>query len=220
MDVIDSLQEIVSQTVVNLFEQFLLWIPNVIGAIVAFVVGLLLAHIGRDLVVLLLDKIELDRWLSRFHVNDVLKGVGIRLTFSQSVGFVVYWIVLLAFIQSAVGLLGVMFITKFINKILNFVPEMVAFVIVLVVGLTLAEFTARAVKKRFSDKISKWVPGFVKGFIIFLAAVVAVDQLGIDVDFIAKIVANIITAVVAALAIAFGFGGKDKAKEIIERHVK
>ena len=71
----------------------------------------------------LLDKIQFDRRLNKFDVKSVLKKFGIDLTVSEVIALGVYWIVLLAFIQSAVGLLGIVFITKFIAIILTYIPE-------------------------------------------------------------------------------------------------
>jgi len=127
----------------------------------------------------------------------------------------VYWIVLLAFIQSAVGLLGIVFITKFIAIILTYIPEMVAALLVFLAGMVIAYYASRAVTKLTKKQ---YVAKVTEGLIIFFTIVIAVDQLGIDVTLINKIVINIITVIGIGFAIAFGFGGREKAKEIIDKY--
>jgi len=215
MNLIDALQQAVVQSLVDLFEGVILWVPKLVGALVLFVFGLLLAKVARDLSGIFLDKIQFDRRLNRFDVKDVLKKVGVDLTVAEVISLGIYWIVLLAFIQSAVGLLGVVFITKFINILLTYIPELVAAMLVFLSGMVIAYYTARLVKK-FTKK--QYPVRAAEGIIILLTIVIAVDQLGIDVSLINKIIIVVITGIVAALAIAFGFGGREKAKQIIDQY--
>lgn len=217
MDLIGALQQAVVQSLVDLFEAAILWAPKFVGALVLFVFGLLLAKVARDLTRIFLDKLELDRKLNRFDVRDVLRKVGVDLSVSEVVALGVYWIVLLAFVQSAVGLLGIVFITKFIALILTYIPEIVAALLVFLAGLVIAYYVSRGVKK-FTK--APHAPRLAEGIIILLTIVVAVDQLGIDVSLISKLIVAVFTGLIAALAIAFGFGGREKAKELIERYSK
>ena len=216
-ELITSLQMTVVSALTNIFEGVVLWIPNLLGAILMFLFGLLFAKVVRDIVALFLDTIQLDRWLSKYHVSDVVKEAGITLTISGIIEFIVYWVVLLAFIESAVGLLGIVLITNFITTLLGAVPEVAAAAVILLLGITIAQYAAGATRRFFRSK--SFAVG-VKSVIIFLTALVAVDQLGIDISIIANIVTNVITAIVFALAIAFGFGGREKAKEFIERYIE
>jgi len=80
-----------------------------------------------------------------------------------------------------------------------------------------AYYASQGVKKLTK---TNYAPRITEGVIIFLTIVVAVDQLGIDVTLINKLIVAIVTGIIAALAIAFGFGGREKAKEIIDRYSK
>jgi hypothetical protein len=217
MNLIEALQQAVLETLVGLFESILLWIPNFLGAFVIILLGLLFAKVGRDIVELFFEKIQLDRWLTRFHINDVIKEAGIEFTVSGTAAFIIYWAILLAFIQSAVGLLGVVFVTRFIDGVFAAIPDVVAAAAVLLIGITLAQYTSRGMRRVTTWE---WAPRAAKGFVILLAALIAIGQLGVNVDFIARLITNVITAATVALAIAFGFGGKDKAKELIDKYLK
>lgn len=215
-DLIASFQITIVNALTNIFEGVVLWVPNLLGAILMLLFGLLFAKVVRDIITLFLDTIQLDRWLSKYHVSDVVKEAGITLTISGIIEFIVYWVVLLAFIESAVGLLGIVLITNFINTLLGAVPEVTAAAVIFLIGVTIAQYAARTTQRIFHNQT--FATG-IKAFIIFLSALVAIDQLGIDISIIADIVTNVITAVVVALAIAFGFGGREKAKECIDRYI-
>lgn len=217
MNLIEALQQAVVQSLVDIFEGTLLWVPKLVGALVVFVFGLLLAKVARDLVGIFLDKIQFDRKLNRFEVTGVLRKAGVTLTVSEVLALGVYWIVLLAFVQSAVGLLGIVFITKFIALILTYIPEVVAALLVFLAGTVVAFYASRGIKKVTEVK---YAPKLTESLIIFLTVIIAIDQLGIDVSLLNKLIATIVAGIVAALAIAFGFGGREKAKEIINKYSK
>lgn len=216
-DLVTAFQATIVSALTNIFEGVVLWIPNLLGAILMLLFGLLFAKVVRDIIRLFLDTIQLDRWLSKYHVSDVVKEAGITLTISAIVEFIVYWVVLLAFIESAVDLLGIVLITNFINTVLGFVPEVAAAVIILLIGVTIAQYGARNIERVIQ---SAHLARFIKGFIIFITVLVAVDQLGVDISIVSDIVRNVITALVLALAIAFGFGGREKAKEFVDRYIE
>jgi hypothetical protein len=61
---------------------------------------------------------------------------------------------------------------------------------------------------------------FVKYLVFVLAATMALEQLGIGRDTVIITFSLIFGGIVLAMAIAFGLGGKDIAREYLEKKVK
>jgi hypothetical protein len=69
-------------------------------------------------------------------------------------------------------------------------------------------------------KVAGLVGKLVKRTVILLALTMALEQLGIGKETIVIAFAIILGGVVLALAIAFGLGGRDIAKEYLEKKIK
>ena len=68
----------------------------------------------------------------------------------------------------------------------------------------------------FSNLIGK----FIKYLILILSATMALEQLGIGKGTIVIAFAIIVGGIVLALAISFGLGGRDLAKDYLEKKIK
>ena len=77
------------------------YIPAIAGAIVILVVGWLIAKLVEAVIVRVLKAVRLDAASDKAGVSNILAHGEIKLTISELIGAVVYWIVILVVIATA-----------------------------------------------------------------------------------------------------------------------
>lgn len=204
----------------GLWERFFLFIPALIGAIIVFVVGWIVASILGRLVEKLIKSIKVDQALEKVGFNKKLGEVGISETVSEFIGGLVKWFLILVFLMAATDILGLVQVTTFLNSIIFYIPNVVVAVVVLAIAFLVGNFVYNVVKgstraagvmsATLLATISKWA-------IIIFGLLAALIQLGIAVSLVNTIFIGIISALSIAAGLAFGLGGKDEAAIIIRK---
>src|SRR5215211_2276249 len=94
-----------------------------------------------------------------------------------------------------------------------YIPQIIAAILILVLATLLANFVSGIVRGATGSEVAGSIAQY--GIIVF-AAFAALTQLGIAPELIAPTFLILLGAVALAAAIAFGLGGQDVAKQIIE----
>ncbi|HZD54650.1 MAG TPA: hypothetical protein VE080_00210 [Candidatus Aquicultoraceae bacterium] len=200
----------------TMWEKIWEFLPNFVAALVLFVVGIAIALGVRFLVIKILNSIRWDRFAERGSYLRFL-GVGdIRYPLFDLVGAVVFWIVILAFSGTAAHALGLTGIEALLDQLVGFLPNLFFALVVLGLGVWLGilagRFT-RAFAVNAKIKEANLLGRGVQYLLIIIAAGTALEQLRVATRFLFG--AFLIT--LASLGLAFGLGGRDKAREIIDR---
>lgn len=101
---------------------------------------------------------------------------------------------------------------------IGFLPRLLVAILILVVGAFLAEIAGKAAQATSASMGVEFHRGLGKAaraLVLITAVIVAVDQLGLNVSLLTSLVINIVTIIVAALALAFGLGGRDIARNVL-----
>ena len=109
------------------------------------------------------------------------------------------------------------------EELFLYLPNIVAAIMILLAGYVLGNFSGRAAliaSVNSGLRLSGLVGGVVKGAIFILSATMALEQLGIGSDTVIVAFAILFGGIVLALAVAFGLGGKDIAKEYLETKLR
>ncbi|MBI2215151.1 MAG: hypothetical protein HYU52_15995 [Acidobacteria bacterium] len=105
---------------------------------------------------------------------------------------------------------------------LAFVPSMLMAVLIVVVGSMLAEFAGRGVlitSVNAGWRGARLVSGVTRLLVLALAVAMALDQLAVARSVVVATFSIVLGGVVLALALAFGLGGRDLAREYLRRYV-
>ena len=139
---------------------------------------------------------------------------------SRFVGGIVKWVLIIVFLSASLEILGLSQFSQLLNeRVLTFLPNIVVAVFIFVVAVILADILEKVV--RVAVEGTRAGHGHVVGAIVrwsvwILAFVIILDQLRIA----GALPQTLFTGLVAMLAIAgglaFGLGGKDLAREILE----
>lgn len=214
----DWLTFVVVDPVKALSVKILGYIPAIAGAIVILVVGWLIAKLAEAVVVRVLKAVQLDSASDKAGITNVLAQGEIKMTLSELIGAVIYWLVILVVIATALGTLNLNVAADLVSKLVEYVPNILAAIFILIVGAFLANFVATIVKTSASNAgigNAKLLAKIAQTILVIFAIVIAIEQLKIASALIVLAVNIILISIGLGLALAFGLGCKDIAAKFV-----
>lgn len=214
----DWLTFVVVDPVKVMFVKIWSYIPSLAGAIVILVVGWLIAKLVEAIVVRALKAVRLDTASDKAGIANILAQGEIKLSLSELIGAIIYWLVVLVVIATALNALNLAIAADLISKLVAYVPNILAAVFILVLGSFLANFVATIVRTSASNaglKKAKFLGQITQIVLVIFAVVIAIEQLKIASAVLVLAVNIILMSVGLAIAIAFGLGCKDIAGKFI-----
>lgn len=203
----------------NLWESFLLFLPDFIGAIVVLLVGWVVAaalgRLAHRVVVLL----KIEKAVDALRITEFFEHAGVSLNIAALFAWLVKWFLLIVTFMAAADVLGWPQLSEFLKTVVAYLPNVIISAIVLLVGILVANFVHQVVHR--SVAVTKFhgaefLSGIAKWAILVFTFLAALNQLGIAEE----LVQSLFTAFVAMLAIAgglaFGLGGKEHASRMLD----
>lgn len=207
-------------TVGNVWNQVVNILLNLAAIIVILVAGWLIAGILGGFVKRILRIVNIDSILMNLSMKERIERSGMKISLAEIGGEFVKWAVILLALIAATESVGLTQVAQFLNQILNYVPNIIVAVIILVIGMLIADFAYQIAKSslRMAGLASPELIGSaVKWVVIIFAVLMALDQLGLRLEFIKIFLIGVVAMFALAGGIAFGLGGKDLAKEMLEK---
>jgi hypothetical protein len=196
------------------------FLPELIGAIIIFVVGWIIARLVKVGVEKLLRLVRFDTATEKTGVNKFLKKGEIVKAPSEIVGTLVYWFIMILVLIASLDALGLPIVSDMLNSIFLYIPNVVAAIIVLVLGVLMGNLLSAVVRTAASNAGLKNAEGLGKislYAIVVFAASIALIQLGIGEEIVVSAFGLVFGAAALALALAFGLGGRDVAVDYLKR---
>ena len=196
----------------DLLESFLSVIPNVLGAILVFIIGWIVAKIFGGITGRILRSIGIDGLAAKLNEIEIVQQSNIKIIPSRLFSKIVYYILLLIFSIVAAEILQIEPVSQLILDILNYIPQLISAALVLVIGVLVADVIKNIVlttTQSLGIPSAKIIGAFVFYFVLLMSIVTALTQIGIDTKFISTNLSVIIGGAVAAFALGYGLASKD-----------
>jgi len=209
----------VSDPLNNLGLTLIEFIPALVAAVVVLVVGVFISLILSRLVTQIVNALRIDNLLSKIGIDKPLQRAGLKLDPGKFLGEVVKWFLFFVFLLATADILGLDRLSEFLISVLVYLPNVIVAILILLVGLIAAHFTQRFVMhsvKAAGLMSSRFLGGVARWVILVFAILAALSQLGIAQYFISTLFTGFVAAVAIALGLAFGLGGKEAAKDLID----
>lgn len=204
----------------NLWLGFIDFIPNLIGAIIVFLIGWLISIAVGKLIAEILKRIKFNRIFEKGGWKTALEKAEIKVDASAFIGAIIKWVLLIVFLAAAVEILGFNQLTVFLTqKVLPFLPNVVVAAFIFVVAVIIADILEKVVRAAVEGAkvgYGQLVGAIVRWSIWVFAILIILSQLGIGETFMADLFRGIVVMIVLAIGLAFGLGGKDVAAEILQ----
>ena len=196
-------------------DRFFEFIPQLIGAIVILIIGYIVAKVLQAVDARVLKAIGFDGWMERGGIKQFFDRAQTSETPATVLGKLVFWLVFIIAITMAADALGISQVSQVLGQLIAYIPSIIAAILILILASLLANFLSEVVRGATGSDLLANVARYA---IIVYAAFAAITELGIAVQLTAPTFLIILGAVALAAAIAFGWGGRDVAKDIIERY--
>jgi len=196
-------------------DAFFGFVPQLIGAIVILIVGYVVAKILQAVVARVLKAVGFDGWMERGGIKQFFDRAQTRETPATVLGKLAFWFVFIIAITMAADALGIRQVSEVLAQLIAYIPSIIAAILILVLAALLANFLSGIVRGTTNSDL---LANITRYAIIVYAAFAALTELGIAVQLTAPTFLIVLGGAVLAAAIAFGWGGRDVAKDIIERH--
>ncbi len=213
--------DVLSQSFQNLFYGMVAFIPNLVVAIVIFIVGWLVGMgLGR-VVAQIVNALRVDQALKSTGIERLLSRAGFQLNSGKFLGFLVEWFFIIVFLVAALQVLGLTQVNDFLRiVVLGYLPQVIVAVLILLVAAVVAEAAERVVSgsaKAASLHAAGFLGKVARYSIWIFALLAALAQLNVATAFVQTLFTGVVIAVSLAIGLAFGLGGQASAARYLDK---
>ena len=205
------------QPLQNALSTFLSYLPQLVGAIIILIIGYIVAKVLQAVVTRVLRGIGFENWMERGGIKQFFDRAQTRQTPTSIIGKLVFWFVFIIAITMAADALGIPQVSAVLGQLIAYIPSIIAAILILILAALLANFVSGIVRGATGSDLLASVARYA---IIVYAVFAAITELGIAVSLTAPTFLILLGAVALAVALAFGLGGRDLARDILQRAYK
>lgn len=203
-----------------MWDQLVGALPRIGLAFAILILGWILAKLLRRLSVKLLRALRVDDVAERAGIEGFLMQGGVKQTTVSLIAITVYWMILIGSFVAFLTVLGLRTAATLLDRMVLFIPNIILAVLILLVGAVLARLVG-TVAYTYLNNIGSNAAGPLSALarysmLIFVIALAA-EQLAVNSEILVSGFRIAFGALCAALAIAFGFGGRRWAESVLER---
>ncbi len=206
-----SLQDTFNASVSAFVTQIVVFLPRLLGSVLVVIIGMVIARTIRGILISSLRRLQLSSNLEKTPLGQFLHNTEIKNTAEVIVSNIVYWILMLFVIYTAVTVLGLDTASNLLNQVLLYIPKIFSALLILIFGILIAGVAEAFVKgliKSVDPHTGRLVGKVASYLIIVLSSMAAISELGIAQQFILILFTGFVIAVSLALGLAFGLGSK------------
>lgn len=207
--------EPVADIIFEFLKRLTQFFPNFIGGLAIFLIGLLISTLLRRIFVTFFRFFRFSAILERM---SLMQKSEVHI-WEQVIAEIIRWTVVILFLVPTLEAWGLSRATVVLNELLFYIPNVIIAVIITFVGIVAANLTSDVVRqsvKGIGKTSATTLSMFSKGVVVFFTILIALNQLGVAQDLIRILFTGIVAMIAIAGGLAFGLGGQQHAKEILE----
>lgn len=196
----------------NTLGSFLAIFPNLLGAIIVAVLGIVIGNWVKTLTSKSLQMIRFENLIKDSKFKAFLLKAEVTDKVEEVIGSILKWLIVLTFFIAATNILGLTAVSNVLGGILSYIPNIISAVIVLAIGILLAGIVEGLVKgalvsvdlktARLMGKISSYM-------VVTIATLAAFAELNIAAAFINILFIGFVAMLALGFGLAIGLGAKD-----------
>jgi len=166
----------------DLGQKIIVYLPNLLGGLLLLLLGWFIAWIAKRIIIQLLVILRFDRLFIRFRWKSSLTKADIRYALYNLIGNIMFFIVFLIFLNSALEVLKLTILSKLIGQGVLFIPRLLIALVIFGIGWLIGSRTANAVSHSL---IKEGFPGaslfakLLKFIIVLFFSAMALAELNI-----------------------------------------
>lgn len=212
----DSVNNVLINTLNGSVATIVSFIPRFLSGFIILLIGIIAATFLRQIVREGLKFVKFEAFLKKYGVPESKEAAN----WSTIISEIIRWFVIIVFLVPASQVWGLGRFVDVLNNLLLFLPNVIIAVLLLLVGFVVSKLvydlllaSVRGLSKdsaRSIAMVGKWA-------VLVFVFLIVLNQLGIASELIQILFSGIVAMVAIAGGLAFGLGGKDAAREAIEK---
>jgi hypothetical protein len=216
----DLWKEAMADSFNKFLEKVITFLPNLFAMITILIIGFVVAWIVKKLLIHFLKAVKFDRMSEQWGITNALAKGGMAYSPAHLVSRFFYWLIVLVTLILAINALELAATQNIVAQFFNYLPHLFAAIVILVMGYLIAVFLGQATliaAVNANVEVARLLSHAVRWFVIVLSLTMALYHLGIAEKVIIAAFTITFGGMVLALAIAFGWGGRELAKDFLEK---
>jgi Conserved TM helix len=217
------MREMIVTELTRAFEEmargFAHYLPRLIVMLVIALAGWMIAYLLKVLVRSILRLTRFSKFSENTGATQLLNQAALPSS-TELLSRFVFWVAFVGFILLGVSVLEIAGLREYISRFFLFLPRLLVALVILFFGFLAASFFSRAtllaaVNANFRP--SRLLSISVRIIISIFVLSMVLEVLGVAEETMLIAFGTVFGAVMLGLAIAFGIGGKDLAREFLEK---
>jgi hypothetical protein len=205
----------------DLVRGFAHYLPRTVVMLIIAFVGWVIAYLLKMVARSILRLTKFSKLSENAGATQLLNQAALPSS-TELLSRFVFWVAWVGFILLGVSVLGIVGLQEYTSKFFLFLPRLFVALLILFFGLLAASFFSRAallaaVNANFRS--SRLLSISIRVIISIFALSMVFEVLGVAEETMMIAFGTVFGAVMLGLAIAFGLGGKDLAREFLERRL-
>ncbi len=214
------ISEVLQGPLLQLWDTMVAYLPNLLGAILVFALGVIIAFVLQSVVQQVIKLLRIDDLAQKLEIRSQFERIGIHLHIGRLLGWIVKWFFIIVALIAATDILGWNQLTAYLQDIVLFVPNVIIAVIILLAGILLGNFVQGVVKSAVEAAqlaSANFLSGVAKWAILVFSFMAALVQLQIAPDLIRVLFTGLVFMLALSGGLAFGLGGRDQPEKFLAR---
>ncbi|MBI4919706.1 hypothetical protein HY838_00135 [Candidatus Azambacteria bacterium] len=206
--------DVVTFSLQNLWQGFVVFLPTLIGALIIFFIGLIIAAGVGKIIEKLFDALRLDRVLEQLGLGKILERADVRLRSGRFLGVLFQWFLIIVTLLAVSDILRLGAFSDFLKQVLLYVPNIIIAVLIMLAGVVAAAFLSKLIRASvLSARLhaAHFLGALTKWSILIFAFLAALSQLGVASALVNTLIMGFVAMLALAGGLAFGLGGRDVA---------
>lgn len=212
----NSVNSVLIDTLNGSASAIIAFIPRFLSGFIILLIGMIISTFLRQLLREGLRIVKFESFLKKYGVPESKEAADWSTILSE----IVRWFVIIVFLVPTAQVWGLGRFVDVLNNLLLYLPNVIIAVLLLLVGFVISKLVYDlliASVRGLSKDSAQTVAMVGRWAVLVFVFLVVLNQLGIASDLIRILFAGIIAMVALAGGLAFGLGGKDIAREILDR---
>jgi len=197
------------------FYAVVTFIPKFVTGAIILLIGIIIASIVKQVLLGLFKALKVEAYLKKYGVPQMKD----EFAWTNILTEIVRWFIIIVFLIPTADVWGLPRIITVLNEFLNYLPNVFVAAVIAMIGFVFARLShdvilasARGIDDQTANAIASVTRWSVNVFVILAV----LSQLGVATDLIRILFTGFVAMLAIAGGIAFGLGGQNSAKDVIE----
>lgn len=197
------------------FYAVVTFIPKFLAGAIILLIGIIIASIVKQVMISIFKALKVEGFLKKYGVPEMKD----EFSWTNILSEIVRWFIIVVFLIPTADVWGLPQIITILNQFLNYLPNVFVAAVIAMVGFVFARLShdvilasAKGVDNQTANTIATVTRWSINIFVILAV----LNQLGVATDLIRILFTGLVAMLAIAGGIAFGLGGQNTAKDVVE----